>query len=145
MARWYKYYTEQYLTGFKHSFKLIGQIMLHKNSRDLAMSTHNNPAPNLTIQYEEKNVFFASQFLATTAADEMILNFSSGFVQNPANGQTMLPIQHRIAMTRNGALRLLEVLQKALATQEQAGPNTDTQSRNIQMPQASLPDYGSSN
>ena len=70
------------------------------------------------VRYNETSALFASQFIINTSAEDITINFSSGPLSDPANGETILPVHTRMAMTREGARRLHAVLGNILAQQE---------------------------
>ncbi|HEB68975.1 MAG TPA: hypothetical protein ENI88_05075 [Desulfobulbus sp.] len=70
------------------------------------------------VRYNETSALFASQFILNTSAEDITINFSSGPLSDPANGETILPVHTRMAMTREGARRLHAVLGNILAQQE---------------------------
>lgn len=70
--------------------------------------------PEVRIEYESKQVLFASQFLVTGSDEELILDFSGGLINDQATGTLVLPIQSRVAMTPAGARRLISMLERAL-------------------------------
>ncbi len=76
------------------------------------------------VRYEETTVEYASQFLANVTADDVVINFSSGYLTDPGSGENVLPIQKRIALTHQGAQRLIAVLQQALASARERAKRT---------------------
>jgi len=80
------------------------------------MSDTKQPAPNRTlkVKYEETTARYASQFLANTSNEEIFLDLSSGAIVDPSSGGALLPIHTRLVLTRQGAQRLMSVLQQAL-------------------------------
>ena len=69
----------------------------------------------IKIQYNETTALFASQFIVNASDHDIIINFSSGPMVDSANGETVLPIHSRIAMSKEGAKRLAAVLGKILS------------------------------
>ncbi len=77
----------------------------------------------LKVKYETMSAQYASQCILNSTKEEILLDFSSGVVPDPATGQPVVPVHTRIAMTMGGALRLRNLLDKALnnaMTQAQA-------------------------
>lgn len=68
------------------------------------------------LRYEETRALFSGQFVTSVSSDEVLINFSSGAIADPDSGETVLPIHTRIAMSREGAKRLLAVLRQSLET-----------------------------
>ena len=66
------------------------------------------------VRYNETTAQFASQFIVNTTNEEIIINFSSGPLNDPNSGETLLPIHTRLAMTKAGAHRLHAVLSSVL-------------------------------
>lgn len=71
---------------------------------------------SVKLRYEETRALFSGQFVTSVSADEVMINFSSGTITDPDSGETVLPIHTRIAMSRDGAKRLLTVLKQSLET-----------------------------
>ncbi|MDD2814783.1 MAG: DUF3467 domain-containing protein [Thiotrichaceae bacterium] len=75
----------------------------------------------LRVRYEQTQALYASQFVLNASEEEIIINFSSGSLPDPQTGETHLPIHSRVALSTEGARRLLNLLNQALsATQQQA-------------------------
>ncbi|VAX09914.1 hypothetical protein MNBD_GAMMA26-1453 [hydrothermal vent metagenome] len=72
------------------------------------------------LRYEQTDASFASQFVVNANQEEVILNISSGYINDPQSGDTLLPIQSRIAMSTGGAVRLINTLSKALQEMQEA-------------------------
>ena len=66
------------------------------------------------LRFDQTSALYAAQFVTNITPDEVVINFSSGVVADPASGENVLPIHSRIAMTRDGAKRLLTVLKQSL-------------------------------
>ena len=75
----------------------------------------------IKVRYNETSALFASQFIINTSAEDITINFSSGPLSDPANGETVLPVHTRMAMTLAGARRLHSVLGSILEKQESGG------------------------
>ncbi len=70
---------------------------------------------NVRIVYEETTAKAASQVIVNTGPDQVILNFSSGAINDPSAGsQLILPIHSRIAMTPMGVANLAQTLNTLL-------------------------------
>ena len=81
----------------------------------------NQNSQQVKVRYSETSALFASQFLINTTSEDIILNFSSGAITDPASGETLLPVHSRIAMTPAAAHRLHQVLGSILAQQQAGG------------------------
>ena len=79
--------------------------------------------PKVRVRYDNVSVEFGSQFMINAHGDEIVINVSPGFIVDPQTSERMMPIQTRIAMTRSGAARLVNVLSAALK-----GPQSETPS-----------------
>lgn len=80
-----------------------------------------NEARQLRIKYDESKAVYASQALVQTNIEEVILDFSSGILQDPSgSGAAVMPIHTRIAMSHAGAQRLLSALTQTLQKQTAA-------------------------
>ena len=69
---------------------------------------------SMQVRYENMETQFASQFIVNSSREEIIVNFSPGAITDPQTNQQMLPINSRIAMTPNGAARLVQTLTNVL-------------------------------
>lgn len=80
----------------------------------------NTPAPaKVRVRYEQTNASYASQFVIHANQEEVIINFSAGYLRDPGSDETTLPIHNRIAMSPGGAARLIKTLTQALQNVEQ--------------------------
>lgn len=77
-------------------------------------STSNPDQANVRLRYDSMETTFASQFIVNASREEIILNLSPGYIAEPGSGDRLLPIQARIAMTPQGAARLVKTLDTAL-------------------------------
>lgn len=77
----------------------------------------NAPSQRIRVTYGTTDALFASQYAINATDDEIVVNFSSGFVSGNSNDEQVLPIHTRIALTRAGAARLVGLLQQALSEQ----------------------------
>ena len=66
------------------------------------------------VRYETTEAPFASQFLVNASAEEVVINFSPGFIADPVSGETLMPVHSRVALTPGGALRLMNTLAQAV-------------------------------
>lgn len=69
---------------------------------------------NVRLRYDSMNTMFASQFIVNASREEIILNLSPGYIAEPGTNDRLLPIQTRIAMTPQGAARLVQTLNTVL-------------------------------
>lgn len=86
----------------------------------------------LRVRYEQTQALYASQFVLNASEEEIIINFSSGSLPDPQTGETHLPIHSRIALSSEGARRLLNLLHQALSA-------TTLQTQNASPASAKLP------
>jgi GTPase SAR1 family protein len=85
-----------------------------------------NESRQLRIKYDESKATYASQALVQANAEEVIIDFSSGILQDPSGeGSAVMPIHSRIAMTHAGAQRLLGALTQTLQKQQVAPAKKD--------------------
>jgi hypothetical protein len=77
--------------------------------------SENKYSQQLKLRYEQTTALYASQFVITANGDEVIVNFSSGSLPDSANGDSILPIHTRIALTANGAKKLANLINQALS------------------------------
>ncbi len=83
--------------------------------------TEQQKQQQVKVRYNETSSLFASQFLINTSTEDITINFSSGPMSDPTNGETILPVHTRMSMTMAGARRLHAVLGKILAQQSGRG------------------------
>ena len=94
-------------------------------------------AKRIRLTYGSTDALFAGQFIVNSTDDDLIVNFSSGYVAGSSPEEQVLPVHSRIALTRAGAARLVALLQQALA--QPAGPTAESAPERPRSPQASLP------
>ncbi|CAN5758481.1 hypothetical protein BH11VER1_BH11VER1_25370 [soil metagenome] len=72
----------------------------------------------LRIKYDESKALYASQALVQANVEEVIIDFSSGILQDPSGGgAAVMPIHTRIAMSHAGAQRLISALTQTMQKQ----------------------------
>jgi len=72
----------------------------------------------LRIKYDQSMASYASQALVQATAEEVIIDFSSGIIQDPSGqGGAVMPIHTRIAMSHAAAQRLLGALTQTFQKQ----------------------------
>lgn len=69
---------------------------------------------NVRVRYDSMDTLFASQFIVNASREEIVLNLSPGYITEPGTNDRLLPIQTRIAMTPQGAARLIKTLSTVL-------------------------------
>jgi len=80
----------------------------------------------LRIKYDESKASYASQALVQANVEEVIIDFSSGILQDHSGGgAAVMPIHTRIAMSHAGAQRLLGALTQTLQKQNIAPAKKD--------------------
>ena len=85
------------------------------NKKTETKATDTQPEPvNVRIRYDSMDTQFASQFIVNTSREELILNLSPGYIAEPGTNERILPIQTRIALTPQGAARLVKTLSTVL-------------------------------
>ena len=77
----------------------------------------------VVVRYNETTSLFASQFILNTSSDDVTISFSSGPLADPSGNGTILPVHSRIAMTRDGARRLHEILGSVLVEKKDVPAN----------------------
>ncbi len=100
------------------------------------MSTNPTQAPaqktvRLKVKYDELKALYASQAIVNCNGEEIFLDFSSGILADPSSGDSLLPIHTRIAMTPQGAGRLIQALQQALTGKGAPVKNDSTDSSSL--------------
>ncbi len=68
----------------------------------------------MRIRYSNMDTAYASQFMVNSNREEVIINFSPGYLSDPQTSETVMPIQTRVAMTPQGAARLANALANVL-------------------------------
>lgn len=86
------------------------------------------------VRYNETSALYASQFILNTSEEDIIINFSSGPLADPAGGETILPVHTRIALSKDGAKRLHAILGQVLAQ-----PTAKAKAAAPELAQAQLP------
>ena len=66
------------------------------------------------VRYETTECSYASQFVVNAGKEEVVVNFSPGYIQDPSGEGAVLPIHSRIALSPAGASRLISTLSQAL-------------------------------
>jgi hypothetical protein len=98
-----------------------------KNNDTTTQTTDTQSEPvNVRIRYDSMETVFASQFIINASREEIILNLSPGYIAEPGTKDRLLPIQSRIAMTPQGAARLIATLSKVLKNTYGAKPTEET-------------------
>jgi len=88
---------------------------MSKNNKTESQATDPQSEPvNVRIRYDSMETLFASQFIVNASREELILNLSPGYIAEPGTNDRLLPIQSRIALTPQGAARLVATLNKVL-------------------------------
>jgi len=77
------------------------------------------------VRYEKTSAEYAAQFVLNMSEEEIIINFSSGMMPDPA-GENHLPIHSRIAMTPNNARKLAALLNQALGQHQKNQKSAET-------------------
>jgi hypothetical protein len=76
----------------------------------------------VNVRYDKTDTVYASQFVINASPEELIVNFSPGYITDPRTNEQLLPIQTRIALTPTGAARLVQTLSAALRNLQAARP-----------------------
>jgi len=85
------------------------------------MSEKKNDTRQLRVKYDESKAAYASQALVQATAEDVIIDFSSGILQDPSGqGGAVMPIHTRIAMSHAGAQRLFSALKQTFQKSKQA-------------------------
>jgi len=99
-------------SGLKKSFCKASNFILGERP----MAKEKTKQQQIKVRYNETSALFASQFILNTSEEDITINFSSGPMNDPAGNETILPVHTRIAMTREGALRLRGILDQVLSS-----------------------------
>ena len=88
--------------------------------------------PNFSVRYDQAEITYVSQFLASPGNEELLLDLSSGLIANATadsagSNSTILPIQNRVALPWSVAERLANVLNQVIATRKQTLAQGTTQ------------------
>jgi hypothetical protein len=94
----------------------------------------NPPKRKVALRYDQTAAQYASQFLINVGSEELILNFSSGYVTDPGTGAHTLPVHTRIALTPSGAARLAGMLQEVLKQAVAGAVKASNQAGSSKMP-----------
>jgi len=90
------------------------------------MADEKKKQQQIKVRYNETSALYASQFILNTSDEDITINFSSGPMSDPAGNETILPVHTRIAMSKQGAVRLYKILAQVLSEQKKkkAAPET---------------------
>ncbi len=77
-----------------------------------------DPKTRIRVEYEDKKALYANQVILNGSPEELFLDFSSGPIQDPETGETLVPVHTRIAMSPAAARRLMAALQQSLRRHE---------------------------
>ena len=72
----------------------------------------------IQVTFDKAETQYASQAVIQGTPEEIFLNFSSGILSGPEEGQFHLPVHTRIVMSYFGAKRLLNSLNQIIAQYE---------------------------
>lgn len=75
---------------------------------------------SVKLRYEQTSAVYASQFVVNASQEDLVINFSSGYINDPRSGENTLPIHTRVAMSPAGVSRLVNTLTRALKSIEEA-------------------------
>ena len=70
--------------------------------------------PTVRVRYEQTQALYASQFMVHANQEEVIVNFSAGYITDPQTQDNVLPVHTRLALSPAGTARLIDTLRKAL-------------------------------
>jgi len=82
------------------------------------MADEKKKEQQIKVRYNETSALYASQFILNTSDEDITINFSSGPMSDPAGNETILPVHTRIAMSKQGAVRLYKILAQVLSEQK---------------------------
>jgi hypothetical protein len=82
------------------------------------MANEKDKQQQIKVRYNETSALYASQFILNTSDEDITINFSSGPMSDPAGNETVLPVHTRIAMSKQGAVRLYKILAQVLSEQK---------------------------
>jgi hypothetical protein len=98
---------------------------------------------NVSVHYDKTEVLYATQFVASPSAEELLLDFSSGTIREPGSGDESLRIHTRLAMPWSTVERLSRILNQVVERKQQLVAKQTAVARqaaaNPSVPQASLP------
>lgn len=96
--------------------------MTNKDDSETQTTNTQSEPINVRVRYDSMETVFASQFIINASREEIILNLSPGYIVEPGTNDRLLPIQSRVAMTPQGAARLVATLSKVLKNTYGAKP-----------------------
>jgi len=89
------------------------------NEHDL-QSDEGTEQAKVRVRYDKTDATYASQFVINATREDLIVNFSSGYIADPQTNDRLLPIQTRIALSPGGAARLVNTLTQALRNMQES-------------------------
>lgn len=93
------------------------------------------PSPKFNIRYDKSEITYATQFLVSPGKEEVLLDLSSGLLNDGSEPQT-LPIQTRVALPWSSVERLANILNQVIAAKQQ---QSNQSPRNATTPAPSVP------
>ncbi len=110
-------------------------------------SESQNPSQEIAVRYDKSEIIYATQFLASPGIEELMLDFSSGLIEDSTNSQSKsLPIHTRLAMPWTAVERLTQILNQVVEKRKQLIDQTKhAQTKGVAptIPTASLPQMSS--
>lgn len=97
----------------------------------------NRNATKLRVRYETTEVKYGSQFVVNANNEDITVNCSAGYINDPHTNENLLPVHTRLVLTPSGAKRLIETLQQALdnvGDGSQAKNNVDASALEASLP-----------
>jgi len=111
-------------------------------SADMESSPRSTPEKvsqlKIRVKYDDLSAKYANQVIINGSSEEVYLDFSSGAMTDPSNGESTLSIHTRIAMSPAAAWRLAQTLQQTLSRLTPPGTGVSVDKG----PTASLPRLG---
>jgi hypothetical protein len=90
------------------------------------MADEKEKQQQIKVRYNETSALYASQFILNTSDEDITINFSSGPMTDPTGNETILPVHTRIAMSKQGAVRLYKILGQVLSEQKRKKATPET-------------------
>ncbi len=92
------------------------------------------------IDYADPSAKYASHFIISTTADEVMLDCASGLIRDSVSGKPVIPVHTRLALSYGSAQRLIQLLKQAVnspPSRDEHSPSAQAARKNAQ--EARLP------
>lgn len=104
--------------------------------------------PEFQLRYDKSEITYINQFLVSPGKEEVLLDLSSGLINETTSAKPTLPIQTRVALPWSAVERLAKILNQVVAANQQTTETKNTARPTPHaptVPKASMPQMMSEN